>query len=95
MRSRVKKLSTGGGGVGAGGNGGTILIMSWKCTFSFYLDIQAITTLYASIGYLCVASFCLSFFYLTTTLLKSDIFRHSNVFPSYSFQPTGIELGSL
>ena len=39
---------------GAGGNGGTILITSWKCNFSiyldiqvYYLDIQAITTLYA------------------------------------------------
>ena len=37
-----------------GGNGGTILISSWKCNFSiylniqvYYLDIQAITTLYA------------------------------------------------
>ena len=30
-----------------GGNGGTVLIMSWKCNFSIYLDIQAITTLYA------------------------------------------------
>ena len=40
-----KKLST-------GGNGGTVLISSWKCNFSIYLDIQvyyldtqAITTL--------------------------------------------------
>ena len=39
---------------GLGGNGGTVLIMSWKCNFStyldiqvYYLDIQAITTLYA------------------------------------------------
>ena len=39
---------------GAGGNGGTVLITSWKCNFSiyldiqlYYLDIQAITTLYA------------------------------------------------
>ena len=30
---------------GAGGNGGTILISSWKCNYSIYLDIQAITTL--------------------------------------------------
>ena len=28
-------------------NGGTVLIMSWKCNFSIYLDIQAVTTLYA------------------------------------------------
>ena len=41
-------------GGGAGGNGGTVLISSWKCNFSiyldilvYYLDIQAITTLYA------------------------------------------------
>ena len=39
---------------GAGGNGGTVLITSWRCNFSiymdiqvYYLDIQAITTLYA------------------------------------------------
>ena len=32
---------------GAGVNGGTVLITSWKCNFSIYLDIQAITTLYA------------------------------------------------
>ena len=25
---------------GTGGNGGTILISSWKCNFSIYLDIQ-------------------------------------------------------
>ena len=35
------------------------------------------------------------FFYLTTALLKSDVFRHSNSLSSHSFQPTGIELGSL
>ena len=41
-------------GVVSWGNGGTILIMSWKCNFSidlviqvYYLDIQAMTTLYA------------------------------------------------
>ena len=50
MRWRIKKLSTGGAGV----NGGTVLITSWKCNFSiyldiqvYYLDIQAITTIYA------------------------------------------------
>ena len=32
---------------GAVGNGGPVLITSWKCNFSIYLDIQAITTLYA------------------------------------------------
>ena len=30
---------------GGCGNGGTILICSWKCNFSIYLDIQAISTL--------------------------------------------------
>ena len=33
-------------GGGAGGNGGTILIKSYKCNFSIYLDMQAIITLY-------------------------------------------------
>ena len=28
-------------------NGGPVLISSWRCNFSIYLDIQAITTLYA------------------------------------------------
>ena len=32
---------------GPGGNGGPVLISSWRCNFSIYLDIQAITTLYA------------------------------------------------
>ena len=39
---------------GLGGNGGPVLILSWRCNFSIYLDIQvyylnvqAITTLYA------------------------------------------------
>ena len=39
---------------GPGGNGGTVLIWSWNCNFSiyldfqvYYLDIQAKTTLYA------------------------------------------------
>ena len=41
-------------GGAAGGNEGTVLITSWKCNFSiyldiqvYYLDIQAIATLYA------------------------------------------------
>ena len=41
-----KVIHWGGGGV-AGGNEGTVLITSWKCNFIIYLDIQAITTLYA------------------------------------------------
>ena len=32
------------------------------------------------------------FFYLTTALLKIDIFRHSKAYSSHSFQPTGIGL---
>ena len=36
-----------------------------------------------------------SFFYLTTALLKSDVFQHSNNLSSHSFQPTGIKLSSL
>ena len=41
-------------GGGAGGNRGPVIISSWRCNFSiyldiqvYYLDIQAITTLYA------------------------------------------------
>ena len=40
-----------------------------------------------SIGSLCVGSSIHSFFYVTTALLKSDVY--------HSFQPTGIRLGSL
>ena len=91
----------------AGGNGGAFQIASWKCNFSIYLDIKvyylhikAITTL---LGLLLVCYELLpsiypsiySFFYLTTTLLKSDIFRHSKVFAAHGFQPTGIGLASL
>ena len=61
-----------------GGNGGTVQIASWKCNFSIYLDIQAITTLLCLILVLYVSVPPIySFFYLTTALLKSDIFRHS------------------
>ena len=94
---------------GAWGNGGTIQIASWKCNFSFYLDIQvyyldmqvyyldiqAITTLLGLLLVLMLLSSIYSFFYLTTTLLKSDIFQHSKAFAAHSFQPTGIGLGSL
>ena len=87
----------------AGGNGEAVQIASWKCNFSIYLDIQvyyldikSITTL---LGLLLVLYALLpsiySFLYLTTTLLKSDIFQHSKVFAAHSFQPTGIGLASL
>ena len=93
MRWRVKKLSTGEGGRG---NGGTIQIAFWKCNFSIYLDIQAITTLLCLllVLYVWVPSLY-SIFCLTTALLKSDVFRHSKAYSSHSFQPTGIGLGSL
>ena len=81
---------------GAWRNGGTVQIASWKCNFSIYLDIQAITTLLCLL--LVLYAFVPSihyFFYLTTALLKSDVFRHSNSLSSHSFQPTGIKLGSL
>ena len=86
-----------------GRTGGMVQIASWKCNFSIYLDIQvyyldikAITTLLGLLFvlYALLPSIYL-FFYLTTTLLKSDIFRHSKVFAAHSFQPTGIGLASL
>ena len=88
---------------GACRNRGTVLISSCKCNFSiyldiqvYYLDIQAITTLLRLllVLYVLVPSID-SFFYLTTTLLKSDVFRHLKAYSSHSFQPTGIGLGSL
>ena len=82
---------------------GSVLISSWKCNFSiyldiqvYYLDIQAITTLLCLLMVLYVlVPFIHSFYYLTTTLLKSDMFWHSKAYSSHSFQPTGIGLCSL
>ena len=84
-----KKLST---GRGLGENGGPVLILSWKCNFTiyldiqvyyldiqvYYLDIQAISTLLRLIFILYVLFPSIhSIFYVTTTLLKSDESRHS------------------
>ena len=88
---------------GAWGNEGTVLISSWKCNFSiylnikvYYLDIQAISTLLCLLLVLYVLVISIdSFFYLTTALVKSDIFQYSKAYSSHSFQPTGIRLGSL
>ena len=72
-------------GGGAWGNLGTVQIASWKCNFGIYLDIQvyyfdiqAITTLLCIllVLYVLVPSIY-SIFYLTTALLKSDVFRPS------------------
>ena len=68
-----------------GGNWGTLLISSWKCNFSiylniqvYYLDIQAIITLSCLILVLYVLLPSIhSIFYVTTALQKSDGFRHS------------------
>ena len=76
---KVKKVIHPGG---PGGNGGTVLISSWKCNFSIYLDIQvysldieAITALVylLSVRYVLVPSIH-SFFNVTTALPKSDVF---------------------
>ena len=85
------------------GEWGIVLITFWKCNFSIYLDVQvyyldirAITTLLCLLLVLSVLFPSIhSFFYLTTALLKSDVFRHSKAYSSHSFQPTGIGLGSL
>ena len=97
MRWRVKTLTTGEGWW----NGGTIEIASWKCNFGiyldiqvYYLDIQVITKLLCLllVLYMLVPS-VYSIFYVTTALLKSDVFWHSKAYSSNSFQPTSIELG--
>ena len=70
---------------GLGGMGGPVLISSWKCNFSIYLDIkvyfldiQAITRLLCLIWVLYVLLPSIhSIFYVTTDLLKNDVFRHS------------------
>ena len=69
----------------AGGNVGTVLISSWKCNYSifldiqvYYLDIQAIfTLLYLQLVLDVLVPSIDSFFYNTTTLLKSDVLWHS------------------
>ena len=68
---------------GAWGNGGTVQIASWKCNFCIYLDMQVyyldilvITTLLCVLLVLYVLDPSIySIFYLTTALLKSDVFR--------------------
>ena len=69
-----------------GGNGAPILISSWKCNFSiyldiqvYYLDIQATTKLLCFILVLYVLLPPIhSIFCVTAALLKSDMFRNSN-----------------
>ena len=69
-----------------GGPGGIVQIASWKCNFGIYLDIQAIMTLLCLLLVLYVlVSSIYSFFYLTTALLKSDIFWHSKSFAATVF----------
>ena len=59
----------------------------------YYLDIQAISTLLCLLLVLYILILSIhSFFYLTTALLKRDVFRHSKAYFSHSFQPTGIGL---
>ena len=62
LRWRVKKLSTAGGL----GDGGIVLILSWRCNFSiymdiqvYYLDIQAITTHFYAFYWFFMCSFLL------------------------------------
>ena len=97
VRWRVKSYPLG------GGLGELSKFASWKCNFSiylniqiYYMDIQAITILLCLLFvlYVLVPSIC-SILYLTTAVLKSDIFRHSKAYSSHSFQSTGIRLGSL
>ena len=69
-------------------NGGTVLISSWKCNYSIYfeiqvyhLDIEAISTLLCLLFVLYVLfPSILSSFYITTALLKIDVFRHSTAY---------------
>ena len=86
-----------------GGNGEPVLISSWKGSFSiyldiqvYYLDIQAITTLLCPILILYVLLPSIhSIFYVTTHLLKSDVFRPSKDYSSQSFGRTRMGLGSV
>ena len=83
-------------GGGGGGKEGTVLISSWKCNFGIYVDIQALTTLLCLLLVLYVLVPPIhSIFYVTTALLKSDVFRHSKAIFSPSFGPTGMVLGSF
>ena len=88
---------------GAWGEWGTVLISSWKSNFSiyldiqvYYLDIQAITTLLCRLLVLYVLAPSIHpMFYITTALLKSDVFRHSKAYGSLSFGPIRMGLVSF
>ena len=87
---------------GPGGNGGTVLISSWKSNFSIYLDIQVHYLDIQAKPLLCLllvlyvlAPSIHSMFYVTTALLKSEVFRHSKAYGSPSFGPTRMGLGSF
>ena len=57
---------------GTWGNGGTVQIASWKCYFSIYLDIQAITTL------LCLPLF---FYVLVPSIYSiTNVMDHSKIY---------------
>ena len=58
----LKKLSTARGG----GNGGTVLIYSWKYNYNIYLDIQAIPHFYAFYWFL-----MFNYWFLYNTLYKN------------------------
>ena len=61
-----------------GGPGGNVQISSWKCNFNIYLDIQEITTLLCLYWFfMCCFLLFIQIVYVTTALLKSDVFRHS------------------
>ena len=97
MRWVLKKLLSG----ESGRNRGTVLISSWKCNYSIYLDIQVYyMDIQAICKHLCLLSILDvlvpsidSFFYNTTALLKINVFRHSKAYSSTSFGPTTMGIG--
>ena len=67
------------------GNEGTVIISSWKCNFSiyldiqvYYLDIQAISTLLCLLLVLDVLVPSIDSFFYSTTLLKIVYFAPKN-----------------
>ena len=87
---------------GPGGNWGTVLISSWKCNFSiyldiqvYYLDIQPITTLLCLLLVLWVGSFYSFTFLCYNHSPEKWRFWHSKHKASPSFGPTRMVLGTF
>ena len=81
-----KKVIHWGGGQGELGEPSKLLLRSVISVFTWITTLLCLLL----VLYVLVPSIY-SVFYLTTALLKSDVFWHSKAYSSHSFQPTGID----